>query len=218
MPPDAPFVPLSFIRLSPEEMAQRSDTFLATMAARRSVREFSTAPIPIEVVRKAIDTAAQAPSGAHKQPWTFVLVTDPTMKKAIRQAAEEEERTFYGERAPQEWLEDLMPFGTDDHKPFLEHAPALIVMFGQVAAADGSKHYYVQQSLGIAAGMLIAALHTAGLATLTHTPSPMQFLAEVLGRPKNERAFLLMPIGYPHEDCQVPDIQRKTRQEYLVEI
>ncbi len=199
-------------------MTDRSQALLGQMRNRRSVREFSDDPVPIDVIRRCIETAAQAPSGANKQPWTFALVTDKATKKAIREAAEREERTFYSGRAPKRWLEDLEPFGTNAEKPFLEHAPALIIVFAQTRPQqpDG-RHYYVKESVGIASGMLIMALHLCGLATLTHTPSPMDFLGELLGRPKSERAFLLLPVGYPATDCRVPAIQRKTLQETLIE-
>src|SRR5690606_12933410 len=210
--------PLEFHRMSPEEMLTSAESRLARARTRRSVRAFSPDPIPLEVVRLAIDTAAQAPSGAHKQPCTFVLVTDPGTKHRIRVAAEAEERAFYEQRAPEEWLEDLEPFGTDANKPFLEVAPALVVVFMQTQGTDGSKHYYVKESVGLASGMLLNALHMAGLATLTHTPSPMKFLGELLGRPGTERPFLLIPVGYPADDCEVPDIERKSRDVYLVEV
>lgn len=210
-------IPLPFERLDEATMRARAEAFLATMRSRRSVREFSDAPIPLDVVERCIEAAAQAPSGANKQPWTFVLVTDPALKRRIRQAAEEEERSFYGGRAPEGWLKDLAPLGTDADKPFLEVAPALIAVFAQRHGADKSeRHYYVSESVGIATGVLIAALHHAGLATLTHTPSPMGFLGEILERPANERAFLLLPVGYPHPDCRVPAIERKPLAEVLV--
>lgn len=202
-------VPLAFTRRPEPEMRAAAADFLATMRARRSVRAFSREPIPIDVVEAAIDAAAQAPSGANRQPWTFCLVTDPATKAAIRAAAEAEERRFYGGRAPQRWLDDLAPLGTDADKPFLEDAPALIVVFAQRHGEAGEQHYYVQESVGIAAGMLIAALTVAGLATLTHTPAPMRFLGELLGRPEHERAMLLIPVGYPAPDCRVPAIDRK---------
>jgi len=198
-------------------MRQQSEHLLKRLRTRRSVRFFSDDPIPLDVVRNVIASAAQAPSGANKQPWTFALVTDPAIKRKIREAAEREEKAFYTERASDEWLRDLEPFGTDEHKPFLETAPALIVVFAQIRAADGSKHYYVKESVGLATGFLISALHLCGLVTLTHTPSPMKFLGDVLGRPDHERAFLLLPIGYPSEDCTVPEIQRKALDEVLVE-
>jgi nitroreductase len=167
---------------------------------------------------KCIETAAQAPSGANKQPWTFVLVTDPATKKKIRLAAEEEERAHYGGRAPDSWLQDLEPLGTDEHKPFLETAPALIVVFAQrYGETRDEQHYYVNESVGIAVGFLLAALHHAGFAALTHTPSPMKFLAAILGRPENERPYLLIPVGYPEDGCEVPDIRRKELKEVLVE-
>jgi iodotyrosine deiodinase len=198
-------------------MRSASGDLLDRLRTRRSVREFSSDPIPLDVVRNAIACAAQSPSGANKQPWTFVLVTDSELKQRIRDAAEEEERTFYEGRAPESWLEDLEPLGTTWEKHFLEEAPALIVVFSQSTAPDGAKHYYVKESVGIACGVLIAALHLAGLATLTHTPSPMGFLAEILGRPENERPYLLLPVGYPAQGCQVPDIGRKSLEQVLVE-
>ncbi len=210
-------IPLNFERQDPDDMLERSRQLLSDLSSRRSVRSFSPDPIPLDVVRAAIHTAAQAPSGAHKQPWTFALITDPEVKRAIRIAAENEEREFYARRAPEDWLEDLAPFGTDASKPYLEIAPALIVVFAQSQAPDGSKHYYVKESVGLACGMLIAALHLSGLATLTHTPSPMTFLRDILERPSNEKPFLLLPVGYPGEDCQVPDLARKPLADVLVE-
>jgi nitroreductase len=211
-------IPLDFVRRPEDEMHAISRQLLDQLCKRRSVRSFSTDPIPLDVVRHAIHAAAQAPSGANKQPWTFVLVTAPDIKQKIRAAAEKEERAFYEGRAPATWLEDLEPLGTGWEKPFLEQAPALIAVFSQSVAPDGSKHYYVKESVGLACGILIATLHLAGLATLTHTPSPMQFLCEILERPKNERPFLLMPVGYPAEDCEVPAIERRTLSEVLVEV
>lgn len=216
--PDAPTQALAFTRLDPDEMQRRADAFLKRVRTRRTVRHFSDEPVPIEVVRTCIEAAAQAPSGAHKQPWTFCLVTDPAKKKAIRQAAEVEERAFYNHRAPKPWLAALQPFATNANKPFLEQAPALIAVFAHPKAPDGEKNYYVQESVGIAVGFLLAALHDAGLATLTHTPVPMKFMAELLERPANERAFLLLPVGFPVDDCQVPAINRKPRREHLVEV
>jgi nitroreductase len=210
-------IPLAFPRRSENEMRERAGALLDELRARRSVRFFSDAPIPLDVVKACIETAGQAPSGANKQPWTFVLVTDPALKKEIREGAEAEEREFYGGRAPARWLADLAPIGTTWEKPFLETAPALIVVFAQKHGADADeRHYYVAESVGIACGFLIAALHHAGLATLTHTPSPMQFLAKILSRPANERPYLLLPVGYPTADCVVPDITRKEPSEYLV--
>jgi nitroreductase len=215
---NAPMIPLAFQRFDEATMRQRSAALLDHLATRRSVRAFSDEPVPLDVVERCILTAAQAPSGANKQPWTFVLVTDPDVRRQIRVAAEKEETAFYGGRAPQRWLDDLQPFGTDERKPFLERAPALIAIFAQQRGADGDKHYYVSESVGIAAGFLIAALHHAGLATLTHTPSPMRFLGEILGRPDSERAYLLLPVGYPAPRCEVPDIERKAAHEVLVRV
>jgi iodotyrosine deiodinase len=215
-------VPLAFERLDEPTMCARAGAFLATMQRRRSVRAFLPDPIPLDVVRTAIAAAGTAPSGAHMQPWTFVLVTDPALKRDIRAAAEAEERQTYEYRMSEEWRAALAPLGTDWHKPFLEHAPALIVVFRQDFGVrpDGgrSKHYYVQESCGIALGVLIAALHHAGLATLTHTPSPMAFLGRLLGRPSNEKAFVLLPVGYPTTDCEVPALDRKPLADILVEL
>ena len=209
--------PLVFRRLPEEEMTARARALAAELSTRRSVRHFSDEPVPEEVVIEAIRAAASAPSGANKQPWTFVLVTDPDIKRRIREAAEEEERAFYGGRAPERWLADLEPLGTGPDKPFLETAPVLIVVFAQKHGGESSsRHYYVSESVGIACGFLIAALHHAGLCTLTHTPSPMSFLAEILGRPDHERAYVLMPVGYPAEGCEVPDIEKKPLSEVLI--
>lgn len=208
---------LDFTRMSEEDMRRHAQDLRARLEQRRSVRAFSDEPVPLEVVRDAIMAASSAPSGANKQPWTFALVTSAQVKRAIREAAEEEERAFYGGRAPQSWLDDLKHLGTDHHKPFLEQAPVLIVAFAQTQQEDGGKHYYVKESMGLACGMLIAALHMSGLATLTHTPSPMGFLSKVLKRPPHERAFLLLPVGYPAEDCEVPVLTKKSPQEVIVE-
>lgn len=217
---EAPFVPLDFQRLDEATMRTRARAFADTAARRRSVRAFAPDPVPLDVLEECVRAAGTAPSGAHKQPWTFALVTDPALKRRIREAAEAEERENYGGRMNEEWLADLRPFGTDADKPFLEVAPALIVVFRHAWEERGSgergQNYYTQESVGIAAGMLLAALHAAGLATLTHTPSPMGFLSEVLGRPKNEKAFLLVPVGYPAEGCQVPDLRRKGLDEICV--
>lgn len=211
-------IPLSFERRAPAAMRARVEAFRDAMSTRRSVRAFSPEPIDLEIVRVAIDAAATAPSGAHKQPWTFVLVTDAALKRRIREAAEAEERAFYGGRAPESWLADLEPLATGPDKPFLEEAPALVVVFAQRhGASEGEKHYYVSESVGIAVGLLIAALHHAGLATLTHTPSPMSFVATLLERPANERAYVLIPVGLPAEGCVVPALERKGRDAVLVE-
>ena len=216
-------VPLAFERLTPAEQQARSEAFFALMRQRRSVRFFSPEPVPIELIERAILAAGTAPSGAHQQPWHFAVVGDPAIKRAIREAAEAEERENYERRFPEEWKAALAPIGTDWHKPFLEVAPWLIVVFrrdyGLNVAPDGTeqkvKHYYVGESVGIATGLLIAALHTAGLATLTHTPNPMGFLNRILGRPRNEKPFVLMPVGYPAPDATVPDLARKPLAEIM---
>lgn len=214
---------LIFRRVPAEQQIAEADAFLQTMLRRRTVRHFSSAPVPFSVIEDAVRTAATAPSGANQQPWQFVVVADPEIKRRIRIAAEEEEREFYTNRAPQEWLDALAPLGTDWRKPFLEEAPYLIIVFridyGLGQHEDGSerkwKHYYVSESVGIAVGMLLCALHIGGLATLTHTPSPMGFLGEILGRPKNERAFIVLPVGYPAEHAEVPDIGKKPLGQVL---
>jgi iodotyrosine deiodinase len=214
------FVPLELERLPAEAQLERSRRFLETMRRRRSVRDFSSEPVPVELVENAIATAGTAPSGAHQQPWTFVLVSDRERKRRIREAAEEEERRSYESRMPDEWLEALRRLGTDWRKPHIEDAPYLVVAFEQAygLGPDGTKvkHYYVRESVGIAVGLLLASLHEAGLATLTHTPSPMGFLREILGRPENERPFALIPVGYPAEGCTVPALRRKPLAEILV--
>ena len=197
-------------------MAGIARRFADTMAARRSVRDFSARPVPIGVVRDAIRAAATAPSGANVQPWRFVVVTDPDRKRRLREAAEAEEREFYGRRASTEWLDALAPIGTDWHKPFLETAPVVIVVFEVHQGPHSPKPYYVKESVGIAVGLLIATLHQAGLATLTHTPSPMRFLNEVCDRPAEERGFLVLPVGYPAPDATVPDLRRKALDEVMV--
>jgi iodotyrosine deiodinase len=216
------FVPLRFVRLSDEEQLARSRTFLERMRERRTVREFSPEPIPDELIENAVATAGTAPSGAHQQPWTFVVVSDPDVKTRIRAAAEEEERRSYESRMPDEWLEALRRLGTDWRKPHIEDAPRLIVVFEQAYGfrPDGTKikHYYVKESVGIAVGLLLASLHQAGLATLTHTPSPMGFLLETLGRPENERPYVLIPVGYPAPGCSVPDLERKALGEFLIRV
>jgi nitroreductase len=216
-----PFIPLAFERLTPDESRARARAFLETLRRRRTVREFATDEIPMDAVDAAIEAAASAPSGANRQPWKFVVVRDPEVKRRIREAAEAEEREFYERRATPEWLADLAPLGTDWRKPFLEEAPCLIVVFRldyePARLDDGTEHhhknYYVQESVGIAVGFLLAALHAAGFATLTHTPSPMGFLAELLGRPKHERPYLLVPVGYPRQGARVPDIRKKGLEE-----
>ena len=216
-----PFVPLLDYREYPEaEMMQRARQFHLELKRRRTVRHFSNRSVPREVIENCLRTATTAPSGANLQPWHFVVVSDPETKRRIRQAAEEEERHFYRHRAPQEWLDALAPLGTDEHKPFLERAPYLIAIFAQKYGrlADGRrvKHYYPLESVGLATGLLIAALHVAGLATLTHTPSPMKFLNEILGRPKSsERPFLLLVAGYPDANATVPAIGRKPLDEVV---
>jgi nitroreductase len=214
----ANFVPLTEYREYPvEEMQRRAEDFYREMRRRRTVREFADRPVPREIIEQCLLAASTAPSGANLQPWHFVVVSDPAVKRRIREAAEEEEREFYTRRAPQEWLDALAPLGTDPHKPFLETAPYLIVIFVQPYGLlpDGRKlkHYYAQESVGIATGMLITALHRAGLASLTHTPSPMGFLNEILGRPPHERPFLVLVVGYPSENAVVPVIRKKTLDE-----
>ena len=199
--------------MPPEEAARR---FFELMAPRRSVREFSHRPVSRETIEWVVRTAGSAPSGANKQPWRFVAVSEPALKREIRLAAEDEEREFYEHRAPNDWLADLEPFETNPDKPFLEIAPWLIAVFLLQKTDDGKKVYYAQESVGLAAGFLLAAIHQAGLAALTHTPSPMRFLCSILGRPAHERPFLLIPVGYPADDCQVPDIRRKPLSEILI--
>jgi iodotyrosine deiodinase len=208
------FVPLEFRRLAAEDMRRRARELREQLAARRSVREFSAEPVPRELIEELIRTAGSAPSGANRQPWRFVAIDDPELKRQIRVAAEKEERENYeGGRFPPEWLEALAPLGTDWRKPFLEIAPWLVVCFKEEwgVLPDGRKikNYYVNESVGIACGLLVAAIHNAGLATLTHTPNPMRFLSELLGRPENERPYILFPIGHPAAGATVPDLTRK---------
>jgi iodotyrosine deiodinase len=222
------FAPLVFERLDAGEQKRRSEEFLARIGTRRTVRDFSPEPVPFELVRNAIRAAARAPSGANRQPWRFVVVSDPAVKREIREAAEAEEKESYERRMPGEWLEALAPLGTDWHKPFLETAPCLIAVFRmdwEPAAAAGGvddgtavkrKNYYVAESVGIACGFLLAALHLSGLATLTHTPSPMGFLNRILGRPPHEKPYLLIPVGYPADGAKVPVIPKKPEAEVLV--
>ena len=219
-PHEPGFRALEFERLAPEEMLARAAEFRTCMSRRRSVRHFAPDPLPVGLLDECILAAGSAPSGAHRQPWTFVVVTDPELKRQVREAAEEEERLLYGERLTEEWREALRPLGTDEHKPFLEIAPALIVVFRHVHdVEDGRKvtNYYTQESVGIAAGFLLCALHRAGLATLTHTPSPMSFLQRILERPDHERAYLLIPVGFPAADCEVPHLERKSLDEIRVQ-
>ena len=208
-----PFITYSKEAYDIEEMESRSHKFLETMDSRRSVRDFSDKEIPESVIENILLTASTAPSGAHKQPWTFCVVKDPEIRKQIRIAAEKEERESYDHRMTEEWLKDLEPIGTDWNKPFLEIAPYLIVVFKRSYEIEENNHkhqnYYVTESCGIACGFLLAAIHHAGLVALTHTPSPMNFLAKILNRPINEKPFLLIPVGYPAEECWVPDIKRK---------
>lgn len=216
-----PQVPLAFERLDPESQLAASRDFRDRMAARRTVRDFAPDPVPAELIDNAIRVAGNAPSGANQQPWRFVVVADLEIKRAIREAAEVEERENYNRRFPDEWLEAVAPLGTDWRKPFLETAPCLIVMFRIDYGLDGDrklKHYYVNESAGIAAGFLLAALHWSGLATLTHTPSPMGFLPKILDRPANERPFLLIPCGYPATGATVPGIRKKSLEEILVRV
>ena len=208
---------LAFTRLAKVAMRENATTFRDIMKRRRTVRDFSPEEIPEGVVEACIEAAGRAPSGANQQPWHFAVVRDAAVKATIREAAEAEEREFYSGRAPQEWLNALSHLGTDDQKPFLETAPALVVIFqkNQVENEDGEtvKTYYPKESVGIATGFLISALHHAGLATLTHTPSPMNFLNEILGRPSHEKPFLLLVVGYPSEGCEVPVITKKALED-----
>ena len=216
---DYPTLPLEKYReYSTEEMRDRLDEFYADIDRRRTVRDFSDRPVPRDIIETALKAANTAPSGANLQPWHFAVVSGPETKKRIREAAEAEEREFYEHRASEEWLAALAPLGTDDKKPFLETAPYLIAVFlqkyGELPDGRKVKHYYPAESTGLATGILITALHRAGLATLTHTPSPMNFLNEILDRPKSERPFLLLVVGYPADDATVPDIQRKSLDDF----
>ncbi|MEL7373518.1 MAG: nitroreductase family protein [Pseudomonadota bacterium] len=213
------FVPLEgYVQFDDTEMAERAAALFAQMDRRRTVREFSDEPVPRAVIEDCLRVANTAPSGANMQPWHFTVISDPEMKRRVREAAEAEEREFYEHRASDEWLEALAKFGTDANKPFLETAPYLIAIFMQKFAVDDdgnkTKHYYPQESVGLATGMLVAALHQCGLASLTHTPSPMAFLNEICERPKHERAFLLLVVGKPAEDATVPAISRKTLETF----
>jgi len=219
MAKNSEFVDLEFTRLSQQEMVENSRAFLKKHKSRRTVRDFSEEPVPREIIANAILTAGSAPSGANMQPWHFVAVSNQAVKSRIRLAAEKEERELYEHRASDEWLEALAPLGTDAEKPFLEIAPWLIAIFAKkfTLKSDGSKlkNYYTPESVGIATGLLIAALHNAGLATLTHTPSPMGFLRDVLQRPTHEKPFLLLVTGYPAEHAKVPDIEKQTADELM---
>ncbi len=203
-----PSVSLEMETYPESEMRARAATFFDLMRLRHSTRDFANKPVPLDVIMKCLETAGRAPSGANQQPWHFVVVTDPELKQKIRLAAEEEERAFYAGRASEEWLEALAPLGTDADKSFIDRAGCLIIIFAQsyglTDAGERVKHYYVQESVGIATGFLITALHNAGLACLTHTPSPMGFLSDILQRPKNERAYINLVVGYPAKDAQVP--------------
>jgi iodotyrosine deiodinase len=211
-----PMRPLNHIRMTPADMVRAAATFADRMSQRRSVREFSPDPVPEHVIEAAIRAAASAPSGANVQPWRFVVMTDPARKRRLREAAEAEEREFYHRRASEDWLSAIAPIGTDWHKPFLEIAPVVIVVFEVHQGPNSPRPYYVKESVGLAVGLLIAALHHAGLATLTHTPSPMRFLNDVCGRPAEERPYLVMPVGYPAHGARVPDLARKSLADVMV--
>ncbi len=218
------FEPLRYSRPDPALALQRSQAFLESMRQRRSVRAFSAEPVPFELITNAIATAATAPSGANQQPWKFVVVRDAEVKRRMREAVEREERENYERRFPAEWLSALAPLGTDWHKEFIEIAPYVVVVFqetyGLVADAEGNdrqiKHYYASESVGIAVGLLIASLQLAGLAVLTHTPNPMSFLRDLLERPRNEKAFVVLPVGFPAEDCRVPILNKKRLNEVMI--
>ncbi len=224
---EAIYEPLNFQRLTEEEQLRRSEEFLTTMQQRRTVRHFSPQPVPFALIENAIATAGTAPSGAHQQPWSFVVVSDAQVKHEIRLAAEAEEYESYTHRMSDEWKAALARLGTDWHKDFIDVVPYLIVVFAQrygitpspISREGGGdqqfKHYYVDESVGIAVGLLIASLHQAGLATVTHTPSPMNFLSRILNRPRNERAYVLLPVGYPANDCQVPQLERKRLNQIM---
>jgi nitroreductase len=224
--PNAPiFEPLKFERLNEREQRKRSEGFAARMLKRRSIRHFSREPVPKQLIERAIRIAGSAPSGANQQPWTFVVISDRDLKRKMRIAAEAEEKESYERRMSQEWLDALSPLGTDWHKPHIEEAPIVIVVFRQAYGigldnATGEerryRHYYSEESVGIAVGFLLAALHISGLATLTHTPSPMKFLSEILDRPANERAFVLIPVGYPAAEAEVPAIRKKPLEDIMV--
>ncbi len=220
------FIPLEFTRLDAEAQQAAAAAFFECMRKRRSVRHFLPDPVPLEIITTCIKAAGSSPSGANQQPWRFVVVSDPEVKRKIRIAAEREERENYERRFPPEWKQTLAPLGTSWHKEYLSIAPYLIVVF-QISYEDAglntiggppmrTKHYYVNESVGISVGILLSALHHAGLATLTHTPNPMNFLNEILGRPRNERPFVLIPVGYPTPDATVPDLRRKSLEEIMI--
>lgn len=214
-----PFIPFTLPKLTGDELSAKSQRVYREINKRRSCRYFADAPVPKRVIENLILTASSAPSGAHKQPWKFVAIHDAEVKKKIRLAAEAEEKEFYDNRAPDSWLKDLAPLGTDWQKPFLEVAPWLIVLFKESYTelnGQKNKHYYVNESVGIAAGFLISAIHQCGLATLTHTPSPMNFLSDILDRPANEKPYLLLPVGYPAKNASVPNLKRKALDEVAV--
>lgn len=215
-----PFIPYRPKRTNDADMRRRANEFYTQMDARRSVRDFSSEWVPRELIETAIRTASTAPSGAHRQPWKFVAICDQDIKRRIRIAAEAEEKKSYEERMPDDWLEALAPIGTTWEKPFLETVPWIVVVFEELYGFDEhgekQKNYYVPQSTGLACGLFIASLHSMGLATLTHTPSPMKFLSKILGRPKNEKPFILFPVGYPAADAQVPDLKRKDLDEVAI--
>lgn len=213
-----PFIPYEASSYDEQEMLQRSEEFYSWINKRRTVRQFSDKPISMELLRNVIMSASSAPSGANKQPWSFCVVTNPELKRQIREGAEKEEKKSYEERMPERWLDDLAPLETNWQKPFLEEAPCLIVVFKRIyETVDGGKHnnYYVAESVGLATGFLITAIHNAGLASLTYTPSPMNFLSELLKRPENERPYLLIPVGHPAADATVPDQARKAGEEVI---
>lgn len=214
-----PFISYKRPFVEPKEMLDESKAFLEKMESRRTIRHFSDKPVAKEVIENIVKTAGTAPSGAHKQPWTFAIVSNPELKSKIREAAEKEEQLNYHGRMSEEWLRDLAPLGTDEHKPFLEIAPYLIVVFKKtvdLVEGEKRKNYYVNESVGLASGFLLTAIHNAGLCSLTHTPSPMGFLDKILERPENERAFLLIPVGYAAEEALVPDIKRKDLDQVSV--
>ncbi len=215
-----PFIPYKREFVDANQLVQRSKELYQFMDTRRSVREFADTPVPREVIENIVKTASTAPSGAHMQPWTFCVVSNKELKSKIREAAEKEEFESYHKRMSEEWLEDLAPLGTDWNKPFLDIAPWIIIVFkksyGLLPDGTKKKYYYVNESVGLASGFLISAIHNAGLVTLTHTPSPMNFLSELLNRPENEKPFLLLPIGYPATDAMVPDLERKSLDEVCV--